>query len=203
MFQNRRRKTKYPCPVCFLHRSLCICDFIPTLNLKTRISLIIHKRELKRTTNTGMLALKALVNSEMRIRGENSEKLDLSDLLSQEYHALLLYPADNAVNFDRKFLENIDRPIRLIVPDGNWRQASKVNSRHNELKDVTRVSINTPNTSKLFMRNESRQNGMATLHAIACALGVIEGEDVMKQLMELYKVKVERTLISRGVSTLS
>jgi DTW domain-containing protein len=181
-----------------LHQSLCICDLIPTLHLKTKIALIIHRREMKRTTNTGLLALKALVNSEMRVRGEGTEKLDLSDLLSDQYHTLLLYPASNAVNLDREFLERIDRPIQLIVPDGNWRQAGKVNLRHEELKDITRVSIATPNTSSHFMRLESKQNGMATLQAIAFALGVIEGEDVMSQLMELYNVKLKRTLASRG-----
>jgi hypothetical protein len=40
---------------------------------------------------------------------------------------------------------------------------------------------------------------MATLQAIAYALGVIEGEWVRTQLMKLYQAKIERTLIGRGI----
>ena len=200
MFLNRKRKPKFPCPGCFLHESLCICDAMPTLNLKTKVSLIIHKRELKRTTNTGRLALKALVNSEMRIRGEDYDRLDLSDILTNEYHTVLLYPSDDAINLDQKFVEKIDRPIQLIVPDGNWRQASKVHFRHSELKDIERVSICAPNLPKVVMRAENKPNGMTTIQAIAYALGVIEGNEVKRKLLDIYKLKLERTLASRGVT---
>jgi hypothetical protein len=40
---------------------------------------------------------------------------------------------------------------------------------------------------------------MATLQAIAHALGVIEGASVRDQLMKLYHAKIERTLIGRGI----
>jgi hypothetical protein len=40
---------------------------------------------------------------------------------------------------------------------------------------------------------------MATLHAIACALGVIEGDAVKTRLMKLYEAKITRTLIGRGI----
>jgi len=40
---------------------------------------------------------------------------------------------------------------------------------------------------------------MATLQAIANALGVIEGDVVKAQLMKLYRTKVERALIGRGL----
>jgi hypothetical protein len=40
---------------------------------------------------------------------------------------------------------------------------------------------------------------MATLQAIAHALGVIEGEPVKAQLMRLYNAKLEQTLRARGL----
>ena len=40
---------------------------------------------------------------------------------------------------------------------------------------------------------------MATLQAIAHALGVIEGDLVKAQLMKLYHAKLEQTLIGRGL----
>ncbi|MES2527871.1 MAG: tRNA-uridine aminocarboxypropyltransferase [Bdellovibrionota bacterium] len=199
MILSRKRKTVAPCQTCFLHVDRCICALIPSLTLKTKISLIIHAKELKRTTNTGRLAIKALVNCEMRIRGEGKEALDLSDLLSPEYQTYLFYPSDEAIELDEKLVASSKLPIQLIVPDGNWRQASKVHYRHHELKDVVRVKISTPNLNPQHMRAENTDHGMATLEAIAQALGIIEGKAVGDVMMKLYQEKLEATLKGRGV----
>lgn len=201
MANCRARKTKDPCPVCFLNPALCICEFIPRLDLKTRLCLVVHYRELRRTTNTGRLAVHSLVNSEMRVRGEDRAGLDLSDLLSPQYRTLLFYPSDEAEDLTPEFVAADPRPIQLIVPDGNWRQASKVHYRHQELKDVPRVMIKAANTAKYHLRVEHTEEGMATLQAIAEALGVIEGGLVKAALLKLYQAKLERTLFARGVKT--
>ena len=194
----RKRKPQDPCQGCFLHKERCICASMPTLSLRTKIALIFHAKELKRTTNTGRLALTALTNSEMRVRGQDRETLDLSDLLTPNYRSLLFYPSDDAIELDQKFVNESLLPIQLIVPDGNWRQASKVHYRHHELKDIPRVKISTPNSAKLHMRTETSEAGMATLEAIAHALGIIEGEKVKKELLNFYQLKLEQTLKGRG-----
>ena len=173
---------------------------MPRLDLNTRVCLVIHVNELKRSSNTGRLALRALVNSEMRVRGETREPLDLSDLLTERYRTLLFYPTVDAVELDNKLVAQDGRPIQLLVPDGTWRQARKVHSRHHELKDVPRVKISTPDISKFHLRAQHRPEGMATLQAIAHGLGVIEGDLVKAQLMKLYNAKVERTMLGRGLS---
>ena len=180
-------------------RTLCICESIPTLDLNTRVCLIVHVNELKRSSNTGRLALRALVNSEMRVRGETREPLDLSDLLTDRYRTFLFYPTVDAVELDNELVAQDRTPIQLLVPDGTWRQASKVHSRHHELKDVPRVKISTPDSSQFHLRAQHRPEGMATLQAIAHGLGVIEGDLVKAQLMKLYHAKVERTMLGRGL----
>ena len=194
----RKRKTVTPCQGCYLHQDRCVCQSNPHLTLKTKISLIVHAKELKRTTNTGRLALAALTNSEMRIRGHERSTLDLSDLLTPEYQTFLFYPADDALELDQKLIESTKLPIQLIVPDGNWRQASKVHYRHHELKDIPRIKISTPNQAEFHMRAETTEAGMATLEAIAHALGIIEGEEVKQKLLYFYQQKLEGTLKGRG-----
>lgn len=195
---TRKRKTKDPCSGCSLHKDRCICAFIPILDLKTKLILIVHAKELKRTTNTGTLALKALKNSEMKIRGLDKTALDLSSLLTPNYRSLLFFPSEDAVELDQTFIDQSPLPIQLIVPDGNWRQASKVHSRHPELVNVQRVMISTPNLSLNHLRTETTEYGMATLQAIAMALQVIEGTVVGEKLMELYQRKLQQTLVGRG-----
>jgi len=159
----------------------------------------VHYKELKRTTNTGRLAIQSLMNSEMRVRGERDtpEVLELTDLLNPNYRTLFLFPSKEALELDRSFVESSTLPIQLLVPDGNWRQASKVTSRHSELAGIPRVKISKANLSQNHLRVEHFAEGMSTLEAVAQALGVIEGPEVMESLMRLYRAKLERTLLGR------
>ena len=135
------RKPQDCCPNCYSTRLQCLCDSIPRIEVKTRICLIIHHRELSRSSNTGLLALRALLNSAVRVRGEPAAPLDLSDLVTPTYRTLFLFPAPDAIELDRELVLQDSRPIQVIVPDGTWRQASKVYARQDELRTVTRVKI--------------------------------------------------------------
>jgi len=192
-------KARDRCSVCDASLTLCMCAVLPRLDLRTKIALVIHHRELARSSNTGLLALRALVNCELRVRGESREALDLSDLLSPQYRTLLFYPCADAVELNRDLVGQDPRPIQLIVPDGTWRQARKIHARHQELKDIPRVKIRTPNHAIFQLRAQSRPEGMATLQAIACALGIIEGDLVAAPLMKLYRARLDRTLRARGL----
>ena len=185
-----KRKIKERCPVCSASRILCLCDVMPRIELRTRICLLIHHRELSRNSNTGMLALRALVNSEMRIRGEGRESLDLNNLLTPDYRTFLLFPSSDAVELDDTLVAQERKPIQLVVPDGTWRQASKIYLRYPELRKLPRVKIATPNNSTFQLRTQSRPEGMATLQAVAHALGVIEGNLARVELMRLYHAKI-------------
>lgn len=193
------QSVKEPCPICAASRTLCLCDVVPRIELSTKVCLIIHHRELSRNSNTGLLAVRALVNSEMRIRGEGRETLDLKDLLTPHYRTFLFYPSNDAVELDKALVMRERTPIQLIVPDGTWRQARKIHSRHPELKLVPRVKISTPDHAIFQLRAQSRPEGMATLQAIAHGLAVIEGDPVGAQLLKLYQAKIERTLMGRGI----
>ena len=195
---SRQRKTKDPCAVCRMHRERCICAQIPRLELATQILLVIHHRELKRTTNTGTLAVHALTNSRIVIRGRVGETSGLGLSSGDGYHPLLLYPSGDAVILTPEFVCAMPKPIRLIVPDGNWRQASKVNGRYPELAQVTRVTLPFAPPAEVGMRREPVVNGMSTLEAIAKALAFFEGAETGARLTELYRLKLRQTLIGRG-----
>ncbi len=198
--QLRKRKTLDPCNRCGLNKMFCICSQIPTLILKTRIVLVVHAKELKRTTNTGTLALQALQNSCLKIRGQGIEPLDLKDHLTSEYQSLLFYPSADAVDLTPQWLAQFEKPIQLFVPDGSWRQASKVHTRQKELSLLPRVMIRSENLATHHLRKESTSYGMSTLEAISKALGILEGPEVELELKKLYQSKLKATLRGRGVS---
>jgi DTW domain-containing protein len=188
------------CETCGVSAAACLCEVVPRIEVRTKVCLVIHHRELSRSSNTGLLAIRALRNSEVRVRGEHRQALDLKDLLTAPYRSLLFYPCADAVELNQALVLQDSRPIQLLVPDGTWRQARKINSRHPELRDLPRVKISTPNNSIFQLRAQSKPERMATLQAIAEGLGIIEGDVVRAQLMKLYHAKIERTLKARGIS---
>lgn len=193
-----RSKRSERCSRCRMHVSLCICAAIPRYDLATRLVLVMHHRECAKPTATGPLALAALSNSELRIQGEREKPLDFSDLQSAERRTLLLYPGEEAPILCPSLLAQDPRPVNLVVPDGNWRQASRMGRRLPGLEHAEMVRLPEGAKTAWGVRRESHPQGLATFEAIARALGIIESPDVQKGLEELFSLMVARTLQARG-----
>ena len=182
-----------------MHLHRCICRSIPRFELDTRIVLVMHYREQIKTTATGPLALEALPNSELRIHGHQDRPLDLSDLDVPERRTLLLYPGDDAPILSKDLLDRDNRFVTLVVPDGNWRQASRMGRRLPGLEHAEMVRLPEGAQSRWGIRREHHRDGLATFEAIARALGIIESPDVQAGMEDLFRLMVQRTLDSRGV----
>ena len=191
---SRRDNAAARCPRCLLHKSVCLCALVPSLATRTRLVLVIHRDEERKPTNTGALAVRCLSNSELVRRGEEAG-VGLQ-AFSPEVQPLLLFPHEDA----RPLAEFVGcaRPISLVVPDGTWRQASKVRKRELALADVPCVTL-PPGAPTIYrLRREPREGGLATMEAIARAFGVLEGPAIEEQLMHIFRVMVDRTLWIRG-----
>src|ERR1700690_2500049 len=58
------------CGRCRMVRHDCLCDLIPRIETRTRVVLVLHQLEDRKTSNTGRLAHRCLPNSEIVIRGD-------------------------------------------------------------------------------------------------------------------------------------
>lgn len=178
-----------------MHQSLCICALVPRLETRTRLVLVMHKAEQRKPTNTGHIATMSLVNSETIIRGVENMP-DPPVTWPEGSEPLLLFPAEGAKPLEPR---PPDRPpVTLIVPDGNWRQASKVRQRVRSLREVRCVTLPVGAKTSYRLRSESQPNGLATIEAIARAFGILEGPLVQTALEQIFRTMVERTLWIRG-----
>lgn len=182
-----------------MHQSLCVCSLIPRLETRTRVVLVIHRAEDRKPTNTGRLATQCLVNSEVVVRGHRDSKAEPLPI-PEGTTPVLLYPAEDAVPLVELAPALNAKPITLIVPDGNWRQAFKVRNRVPGLRDVACVTLPASDTkpSTYRLRAEAHAHGLATIEAIARALGVLEGPEIEAALELPFRAMVERTLWARG-----
>jgi DTW domain-containing protein YfiP len=181
-----------------MHASLCVCALIPSprLDTRTRVVLFIHRGEDRKSTNTGRLATECLANSEVFVRGHRAHPSEPFTRHGAS-QPVLLFPHEGARPL-ADFAAKTAGPMTLVVPDGTWRQASKVRRRVPGVSELPCVWLPATATSMYRLRTESREAGLATLEAIARALGILEGLHVQHALERVFRAVVERTLWARG-----
>ena len=204
------------CTQCYMRCEHCICALIPHIQNKTYVTVLMHHRESYKTTNTARIACMALTNSRIYLRGLKNAPLDSSEALKtpieartlakeetderKTYQPLLLTLSERSETLSPDFVHKFKKPIHLIVPDGNWRQASKMGKREPHLQDIPWIKLPPGPKSNYKLRHEHHPEGLSTLEAIARALAIIEGDTVSHQLIELFDEMVRRTLLTRPMS---
>lgn len=195
-----RKKYDQRCHRCCMKHELCLCAELQPQSLPTKVIIITTKREAKVPTNTGRLAALSLANSITLIRGDQDQPYDLNDHLSEGRQGLLLYPGPDAEVLTPDLIREIGEPVDLVVPDGNWRQTSKMCRRDPRMAQLRAVKLAPGDATRYRVRKETKAEGLATIEAIARALGVIESKHVQEKLEELFETMVSRTLASRGLN---
>jgi tRNA pseudouridine65 synthase len=158
-----------------------------------------HYRELVKTTATGPLALACLTNSARYLHGLAGAPLDLTHLHEAERRrVLVLFPSEGARQLSRALRDEDARPITLVVPDGNWRQARRIPQRVQGLANVECVGLPPGPRSAWGVRREPMDGGLATFEAIARAIGALESREAQARMEAAFAHIVRITLAARG-----
>ena len=188
------------CQDCLMHQWLCICDLVEPIATKTRCVLMIHAFEVRKPTNTGRLASACLQNSKVLVRGQKDKPpFTRGEVHQPGYQSVVLFPSETAEVLTPEYSSKFDQPLNLIIPDGNWRQASRIPKREPHLAGLPHVIIDDKRPTNYRLRVEPRlPYGLATMEAVARALGVIEGREVEERMQHIFRTMVERTLWTKG-----
>jgi DTW domain-containing protein YfiP len=178
--------------------SLCQEYLKNQTSYQTRVIIYMHHRERHLTTNTARIAQLCLPDCDVRLRGLTYCPIQLEGVFEENRQSLLLYPSEDATELSKDYVESFKKPLTLVVPDGSWRQASKLYRREEALSAIPRVKIPQGALSEYKLRREPKKYGLATFEAIARALGHIEGKQVQEPLEKVFKKMVKLTLLSRG-----
>ena len=171
----------------------CFCEHIEKFELATKVHVVMHRREESKPTATAPLALQSLANSELYIHGNQENILDFSDLKTNARRTILLYPADDAVILSKEMLLEDPRPVDLIVPDGNWRQAARMGRRLKGLEHAVTAKLPEGPKTEWGIRNEPKEEGLATYEAIARAMGILESPKIQDSMESLFRLMVRTT----------
>jgi len=157
-----------------------------------------HVSERKLTTNTANWLNLTLSNSIICIRGQKKERLDVSKCLDDHYTPLYLFPDDDAVPLDDSFKEKHKGPFNLIVPDGHWKQASKVKLREKRLHNIMTVKIVGTQSSNYQLRKAPYPGALCTYEAVMYALRELESEELFLKMNSMFETMVGQILQARS-----
>ncbi len=197
-----------------MHRSLCICALLPRLETRTRVVLLLHQLEVGKPTNTGVVAARCLANSAIVHRGRAPDARDavfeddldaqvarIAAAIAPGTRAAFLFPHETAQPLEA-WRDADDAPTTLVVPDGTWRQASRARSRLADALGLPCVALSIAGRVGTRLRTAQIPERLATLEALAHALGVLEGAaegaTIEDALIHVFRVMTDRTLWSNG-----
>ncbi len=158
-----------------------------------------HKAELGLTTNTAFFCEKVLKDSSIHLRGVKDTPLDVEEAIDlEQYTPLYLFPDDSAVELNTEFLQTLEKPPLLVVPDGSWSQAKKFKKRESALSNIRSVKLPAGIKSNYRLRKSPAEGAVCTYEAIAIAMGICEGEEIRNSLLDVFKVITDRMYYSRS-----
>lgn len=186
-----------PCPACRLHGWLCVCARAPRIATRTPLLLVVHVHDLGRTSNTVRLLTLAVRNATLLTHGEFPAPADPAAHVPAGATPIVLFPGHGAKPLTPELVASLPSPPALVVPDGNWRQASRMVKRISLLAGAVKVALPTRDFAGGALRR-NRPGRMSTYEAVVQALGILEGEAVAAPLLDFYRRATDRMLLVRG-----
>lgn len=197
------------CINCRFRPDLCVCNkaaqVAARLTVPFSVVLIMHAKENRKASNTGHLIRLALPSSEIRLHGVENQPANFDDLVTGPDVTLCLFPGrggqiltpDVAAAY-----RNDGRRLRLVVPDGNWGQTTRMMKRIPALASLPCVELAAFEQSAERLRLRQRRNltneRVSTYEAIAAAAGAMFGAEAQATLLELYDLAAFRMMALRG-----
>ncbi len=180
------------CTACRLRCEECVCPQAPRLCIATRLIVIIHSKEWRRTTNTGHFARLAVRGAEVRLHGSPKRQISSAGVDTASPSNLVLYPGRGADPLCAELIASLPRPLTLLVPDGNWNQTQHMMRRLPMLSQAHPVCLGERNLDHAGLRRNRRADHMSTFEAIAQALGILEGQATEDHLLRFFRYCLER-----------
>jgi DTW domain-containing protein YfiP len=187
-----------PCSACRLPEWVCVCAYAPRVKTRTPLLLVGHVHDLGRTSNTVRLLNLAIRNATLVCHGVYPAPADPASHLPAGVTPVVLIPCHGAIPLTPEFATSLPSKLVLVVPDGNWRQASRMVRRLPPLASAVKVSLPDRAFSGPALRRNRSGHHMSTYEAVIQALAKLEGEEVAGPLVDFYRRATDRMLHVRG-----
>jgi DTW domain-containing protein YfiP len=181
------------CYDCFRPKKACFCASIPTIDNRTDVLILQHRRERFHPFNTARIVQKALRNSQLLV----DHTSNLAMRLRLQPRAGLLFPGPTARLISDLTLEQ--RPQQLVVLDGTWHQAKTLVRAMPALQSLPRYQLAPAVPSRYRIRRQPSHTALSTVEAVVTALRILEPDTAgLDQLLRAFDTMVEDQLTHPG-----
>lgn len=165
------------CSGCGLTAGLCVCRLWAPLACRTQVSVVMPRSEARSASNTARLLSLWLPNVELHVHGSELAPRQPEGLVQRPGSALL-FPSGGPP-------PALPASVRhLLVPDGTWSQARRIERRWFAPHALPRVQLSAQWPSVYQLRRG--RPGLCTFEATAIALGVLEDVPLGQMLLERF-----------------
>jgi DTW domain-containing protein YfiP len=162
------------CAGCGLNPEACVCRLFARLEGSLAISVVMSRAEARSASNSARLLSLWLPGVELQVRGGTDAPRSAEALLERPGTALL-FPGNGRT---RPLPEDVRH---LIVPDGTWAQARRIERRWFAARALPRVELEGPWPSVYELRRG--REGLCTFEAVAIALGLLHDRELSACLL--------------------
>jgi len=181
------------CYGCFKPAPLCLCTRVPSVDNRTRITILQHPRERFHAIGTARIARLGLTNAELLVPREVAPR-SLRIPLDPAPGSALLFPGESARDLAQ--LAREEPPTALVVLDGTWSQARGLLRENPALRDLPRVGLTSAGPSRYRIRREPRGGYVSTIEAIVAALRLLEPETRgLDGLLAAFETMIDEQLV--------
>jgi DTW domain-containing protein YfiP len=159
--------------------------------------VVVHVHDLGRASNTVRLLQLAIPDTRVVAHGIYPDPADPASHVPAGATPVVLFPGHGARPLTPELVASLPSPA-LVVPDGNWRQASRMVKRMPLLSGAVKVALPTRSFEGRPARLNQTANHMSTYEAVAQAVALLEGEQVAGPLLDFYRRATDRMLLVRG-----
>lgn len=164
------------CAGCGRPPSVCWCAQAVSLRTRTRVVILQHPREARVAIGTVAIAARclpeALVDRAVVFPPERLAALLHGDPARPP---VLLFPTDDARDLRA---EPFAHDVTLVLLDGTWTLAARLLKLNPALRELPRVRFTPAAPSRYRIRREPEAHCVASIEALAEALGVLERDPV-------------------------
>lgn len=204
------------CLRCRLRQEVCLCGEARAIDADMRLILVLHSLEARKMSNTGHLAALVIPDTRIAVHGHRDQPVDLTELNQthapngRPWRTLLMFPGLGARELTPDYAEELRAPLadgvrprlRLVVPDGTWRQARRMVQRLPELNTLPRIILPVDPAWNLRDKLRPRGNPQAvrtsTCEAIASAVATLASPEAGAALFDVYDAAALRIALMRG-----
>jgi DTW domain-containing protein YfiP len=180
------------CLRCLRPAAACVCEGLPKIPSRTRVVILQHPREARLAICSAWLTRIALENASLHrgVRFDDDPEVRAAAAIPG---AAVLFPGDAALPVDAAAAAP---PPVLFAIDGTWHQAARLLDRNPALAALPRISVHAGRPGGYGdLRREPAEGHLATIEAVALALGALERDPArFEPMLEAFRRMVEAQL---------